>query len=192
MVSNSSKFPEAVRLPMNFDARRLQESLEILQNDYWVEHFIKNNYQGDWSVMPLTALEGRNHPILMASSVPGEGDFVPTPFLEKVSYIQKVIESFEANYLSIRMMRLGPDSEIKEHQDPDLDEKEVRLHIPIQTNPQVSFYLNQKIVKMNVGECWYLRLSDPHRVVNASDQARVHLVMDFELNDWLEDLILPK
>ena len=38
---------------------------------------------------------------------------------------------------------------------------------------------------MQAGECWYLDLGLPHRVVNAGTEARVHLVLDCEPNAWL-------
>lgn len=181
--------PEKVRLPFLFDVRELENSLQTLEKEYWVGHFVKQNYQGDWSVLPLTAQKGREHPILMASSIPGGGDYVETSYLSKTPYFKSVLTSFDTKPLSIRLMRLGPKSEIKEHRDYDLDENEVRLHIPILTNSGVHFYLNKKEVAMKAGECWYLRLSDPHQVINDSDQARVHLVMDLELNEWLRKFL---
>jgi hypothetical protein len=38
---------------------------------------------------------------------------------------------------------------------------------------------------MAPGECWYLRLSDPHRVANRGETDRVHLLIDCRVNDWL-------
>jgi hypothetical protein len=38
---------------------------------------------------------------------------------------------------------------------------------------------------MQAGSCWYLRLADPHSVVNRGVEDRVHLVIDAETNDWV-------
>src|SRR5436305_267688 len=65
----------------------------------------------------------------------------------------------------------------------------VRRHVPIVTNDRVDFRLNRERVTMREGECWYLRLSDPHSVTNAGDTDRVHLVIDAIVNEWLMDLI---
>ncbi|OEK03953.1 aspartyl beta-hydroxylase [Roseivirga sp. 4D4] len=176
---------DAIRLPFKFDPVRLKKDMIDLQKVSWIDHFVTQNYEGNWSVIPLTAQRGRDHPVLMASAVPDNDDFVPTPYLKECPYYQELLGIFETKLLSVRLMKLTAGSEIKEHRDYDLDEEDVRLHIPIQTNEDVHFYVNQKEVLMAEGECWYLRLSDPHRVMNNSEQDRIHLVMDMKLNDWL-------
>ncbi|WP_422006605.1 aspartyl/asparaginyl beta-hydroxylase domain-containing protein [Roseivirga pacifica] len=181
---------DRIKLPFQFDVERLLADLKTAEAKVdWISHFVKDNYEGDWSVIPLTAQKGRDHPILMASAIPGDKDFIPTPFLEACPYFQEVIDRFKTKYCSIRLMKLAVGSEIKEHKDFDLDLDEVRLHIPLITHADVAFYVNNDRVNMESGECWYLRLSDPHRVVNNSQIDRVHLVMDFELNDWLRELM---
>ncbi|MFC5625286.1 trp RNA-binding attenuation protein MtrB [Algoriphagus winogradskyi] len=44
------------------------------------------------------------------------------------------MESFKAEKCSVRLMKLTPGSEIKEHHDYDLDEGEVRIYLPVFTN----------------------------------------------------------
>jgi len=90
---------------------------------------------------------------------------------------------------AVRLMRLAPGSVIKEHRDSDLafEEGFVRLHVPVATSDQVDFFLNGSRVAMAAGSCWYLRLSDPHRVVNGGLSARVHLVIDGVVNDWIAE-----
>jgi len=102
-----------------------------------------------------------------------------------------LIRSFDCDVRCVRLMRLTPGSVIKEHTDFDLDAEHgmVRIHIPITTNPQVVFELNRIAVAMAPGEAWYLRLADPHRVVNGGASDRVHLVMDAVVNDWMTDLL---
>lgn len=189
MKNDIKDLPDLARLSFDFDPVRLKEELEALEKEYWVDHFVKQNYDGDWAVLPLTAQKGRDHPILMASAIPGDHEFVATPFLEKSPYIEEILGGFQTQLRSVRLMRLGPESEIKEHRDYDLDETEVRIHIPILTNSEVYFYLNSKLVPMNPGECWYMKLSNPHRVVNKSKKDRVHLVIDMEINDWVMNLM---
>ncbi|PZX51094.1 aspartyl/asparaginyl beta-hydroxylase [Algoriphagus ratkowskyi] len=86
-------------------------------------------------------------------------------------------------------MKLTAGSKIKEHQDYDLDEVEVRIHLPIFTNEKVSFFVNNLKMEMKEGECYYLRPSDPHRVINEGETDRIHLVMDLKVNDWLQELL---
>jgi hypothetical protein len=42
---------------------------------------------------------------------------------------------------------------------------------------------------MNEGEGWYLNLSLPHRVENNGTTDRVHLVIDYVVNEWMRSLI---
>ncbi len=92
---------------------------------------------------------------------------------------------------SVRLLKLTAGSNIREHRDDDLgwDAGEIRLHVPIITDPAVDFFLNGQRVVMREGECWYLDLSLPHRVQNRSEVDRIHLVIDCLLNDWLRATI---
>lgn len=178
------------KLPLHFDAKRLHADLASLEQSDWIEHFVTQNYSGSWSVLPLRALAGETHPVRMIYSDPGCKDFVPTPFLDRAPYFKEVLDAFACPLLAVRLMKLSAGSAIKEHRDHDLDYEQgvVRLHIPVVTNRKVKFYLNDSRVVMQEGECWYLRLSDPHRVVNGGKTDRVHLVIDAEVNQWLDKM----
>ncbi|MEB2781973.1 aspartyl/asparaginyl beta-hydroxylase domain-containing protein [Algoriphagus sp. C2-6-M1] len=181
---------DRIQLPFLFESLLLQSEVENLLEVEWINHFVTQNYQGNWSVIPLTAQEGVTHPIQMAAAIPGDYKFVPTQFLALCPYIQSVLECFKTEKSSVRLMKLTPGSEIKEHRDFDLDEGEVRIHIPVFTNEGVSFFVNYTKVNMKEGECWYLRLSDPHRVLNEGNTDRIHLVMDLKVNEWLNTMLL--
>ena len=90
-----------------------------------------------------------------------------------------------------RLLRLAPGAVVAEHNDPTLalhvERSVVRLTIPIETNDQVTFFLNDESVDWKPGECWYLRFSDPHRLANEGDTARIHLSVDVRPNEWLID-----
>lgn len=38
------------------------------------------------------------------------------------------------------------------------------------------------------GECWYMNFNLPHRITNAGNTDRVHLVMDIIINDAIREL----
>ena len=42
---------------------------------------------------------------------------------------------------------------------------------------------------MKPGEIWYMRLSDPHKVVNKAETERVNLTIDMIPNDWVRSMI---
>jgi quercetin dioxygenase-like cupin family protein len=93
--------------------------------------------------------------------------------------------------LPVRLMNLAAGTRIKEHTEHYLAAENgfARLHIPIVTNDRVVFRLNGTQVVLNEGECWYLRLSDPHSVENNGQSDRVHLVIDADINAWLESML---
>lgn len=179
------------RLALRFDPARLRADLSRLDASAWTEHFVRQNYDGRWSVLPLRAPEGAAHPIQRILTHPGVTAYVDTPFLADAPYLQEVLAAFACPLESVRLMRLGAGSVIKEHTDPALDVEAgtVRLHVPVVTHPDVEFVLNGTPVAMAEGECWYLRLSDPHRVANRGATDRVHLVLDVRVNDWVRALL---
>jgi aspartyl/asparaginyl beta-hydroxylase (cupin superfamily) len=88
---------------------------------------------------------------------------------------------------SARFLRLGAGANIREHRDYQLGFEDgfARIHIPVQTNRQVEFYLDGQSIEMSEGEAWYLNFNLKHRVSNGGETDRVHLVVDCLLNDWL-------
>lgn len=186
----TSSLPDRLRLAPRFDPVPLVADLATLETGEWTAHFVADNYDGDWSVLPLRAPKGAHHPILRITSVPGTENWEDTEFLAACPALRRVIDSLPAQVGAARLMRLGPGAEIKEHRDWDLspDQGMVRLHIPIVTNPEVDFRVNGERVAMAPGELWYLRLADPHRVINAGPTPRVHLVIDCAMSAGLGEL----
>ena len=182
-----ARFPDRLRLPFGFDSLRLADDTRRLSSDAWRRHFIRQNYDGDWSILPLRAAAGETHPSRMMAPPPGCVDFADTPLMKGCPYIREIISVFRAPLRSVRLMRLTPGSVIKEHVDTDLsfEDGTVRLHVPVVTNDAVDFRLNGTRVVMEAGSCWYLRLSEPHSVANRGSEDRVHLVIDAEANDWI-------
>jgi hypothetical protein len=184
------RFPDRLRLPLNFDPARLVRDLEALSSVPWTRHFVPTNYEGQWAAIPLRAPAGETHPIRMIGGLPGCNSFVDTPLLDRCPYFAEVLGAFRCSLRNVRLMRLAPGSVIKEHSDPDVGFEDglVRLHVPVLTTDQVEFFVNGSRVVMETGSCWYLRLSDPHRVANNGSTDRVHLVIDGIANDWLAEV----
>lgn len=180
--------PDRLRLPLRFDPARMAADIERLANVDWTRHFVRQNYDGDWSAIALRSPRDAKHPIMMISARPGCDDYVDTRVLAGAPYLREVLAAFACPLRSVRLMRLGPGSVIKEHTDLDLSYEDgaVRLHVPIMTNEGVAFRLNGREVAMAPGETWYLRLTDPHAVENRGITARIHLVLDAVVDAWVE------
>jgi len=182
--------PDAVQLPFQFDAARLQAELAHIMAEEYVPHFNTAYYQGDWSAVPLRSIGGRTDHIYPDPTA--RDAFADTLLLARCAYIREVLGTLHCPLHAVRYLRLKVGSVIKEHRDYELgfEDGEVRLHIPVITNPGVEFVLNQVRVVMNEGECWYLNVNQPHRVANRGATDRIHLVIDCVVNDWLRDLLL--
>lgn len=186
--------PDRVRLPFAFDAARLVDDLDRVVRGDWTAHFVKQNYDGVWDVLPLRGTAGATHPIMMIYSDPTATEFADGPLLDETPYIREVLTAFRCPLRSVRLMRLTQGSVIREHDDLDLAAElgMARIHVPITTNPQVEFLVNRVPVRMAPGEAWYLRLSDKHSVANRGTTDRVHLVIDAVVDDWLLDTLAAR
>ena len=185
-----ARFPDRLRLPLEFEPLRLAADMANFGRAAWIAHFVQQNYDGDWSVIPLRGPAGASHPVQMIYSDPSRSDYADTPMLLGSPYFRKVLAALSCPLQAVRLMRLTPGSVIKEHRDHDIayEEGTVRLHIPVTTNDGVDFRLNGRRCVMPAGSTWYLRLSDPHSVANRGTEDRVHLVIDAVVNDWLTAL----
>ena len=122
-------------------------------------------------------------------------DWLNTPELDKSPYLKSVIETFQEHttVTLVRLLKLAPNSVVKEHTDPtlglDVEKSVIRLTIPILNNDEMVFNLNKKPVNMKPGECWYLDLTKPHEVINNVNEERINLTIDMIPNKWIRDII---
>lgn len=178
-----------LRLPLNFDETGLQADLATIPLDQWLSHYERNDYVGEWGVVALRSVGGKLENI---RPFPGaQMLFEDTAVLAECPNLARAIASFQCPVAAARLLKLGPGGRILEHKDDFLAPEfgEVRLHVPVLTNPGVEFYLDNELVPLQAGETWYLNFSLPHRIDNFGATDRVHLVIDCNVNDWLSSLL---
>ena len=177
------------QLPFDFEVAALQADLERLSSHAWIRHFVPGNYSGDWSALPLRAIGGDEHNIL--TGAPDIRAFEDTPLLAASPYFRQVLASFRCPLTTVRLMRLAPGGVIKEHIDDGAGYEygQLRLHVPITTNPEVAFVVDGQRVPMAPGECWYINAAVAHSVANRGQSDRVHLLIDGIANDWADELL---
>lgn len=177
------------KLDLAFDPERLREDLARVRPEEWFAHYQRGDYmQGAWEVAALRSIGGRAD---MIYSVPN-ADYADTDLLKRCPYLREVLDCFECELLSVRLLRLEPGAVLKEHSDHGLaiELGEARLHVPIRTEPEIVFTLNGRPLAMQPGECWYANFELPHGVEHRGREWRVHLVIDCLANDWLRRQIL--
>ncbi|MCI4666661.1 MAG: aspartyl/asparaginyl beta-hydroxylase domain-containing protein [Bacteroidia bacterium] len=191
IIEPKSHLIDRVKLPFSYDVKRMREEYLAMQ----LPEFIY------YSVLQLRApahLVDTSLPFPPPADDYADGswtDWLNTPELEKSPYLKRIIEEFQAHtkVTLVRILRLEPGSEVKEHTDPTLalhiERSVIRLTIPIFRSEEVEFYLNNKPIPMKPGECWYLRLTDPHKIINSGSTERVNLTIDMIPNEWIRNII---
>ncbi len=157
------------RLPVRFDAARLQAELEALPDSTWARH--PKEFTGNASIRLISVDGGENDTM--------RGAMRPTQHLQACPYVRQVLASFGVVWSRSRFMRLDGGCSVPEHADTSYHWfNRVRLHIPVVTWPEVRFTCGDEVVHMAAGEAWVFDNWRRHSVVNLSDRRRVHLVAD--------------
>lgn len=182
--------PVFSRLDIPVPLARVQREVSQLMTRDWQPHVNRADYDGGWDVMPLRCqVQHVNaHPILQGFALhAAAGGWCDLPALEQCPSIRLLLGQLECPLLSVRLMRLHAGSSIQPHRDRGLHLGcgEARLHVPVWTNPDVHFIVAGQEMPMRAGELWYFNADEEHAVVNHSQQARTHLVMDCVANPWL-------
>ena len=182
---------DRIKLPFTFDVEKMRAEIEALSLD-------------DYTYYNVLMLRAPAHEVDLSLPEPPPADdyadgswcdWLDTPQLKKCPYLQSVIKTFSDHTTVnlVRVLRLSPGSVVQKHTDPTLGiqipKAMIRLTVPIWSGDDVKFFLNGDIVEMKEGECWYLRLTDQHKVVNAGETDRVNLTIDIIPNDWVKDLV---
>lgn len=181
--------PATLRLPLRFDPLRLQADADTFAAHEWAPHFNRHIYEGDWSGIALRALPGA--PEALFSDPYAKASFADTAAMARVRYIPEVLAAIPCELTSVRLLKLAAGSSIRRHRDYRLgpEDGEVRLHIPVRTDADVVFLLDEARVPMAEGELWFLNFNHYHSVANESRVDRIHLVIDCVVNDWLRGLL---
>ena len=175
------------KLPFSFDTRLLKQDLAHCVAAEWTRHFNQKDFIGEWTGIALRSNSGTASDIHCNPNTEGYQD---TALLAHSPYFQAVINQFDCEKEAIRLLSLNPNSHIKEHRDRGLGYEYgiFRLHIPITTDANVDFIVNQNQLIMHEGSCWYANFDLPHSVLHRGTQVRVHLVIDCKRNAWTDAL----
>jgi hypothetical protein len=176
------------RFPMRFDLARLQEEVRFLDSHRWVDHYDKDLADG-WTAVPLVSHDGTMDST-QSQFVGVWGQYKRTAICQQLPYFSEVLDAFKCPHGRIRIMKMLPGTIIRPHRDIKSEVAnyafdQVRLHIPIFTNPEVIFSVGGENLNLKPGHLYYVNFSKLHYVRNDSDKIRVHLVLDLKINDFL-------
>jgi hypothetical protein len=159
-----------IQLPLQYDADRLAKEVLAFGEECWLPH--PQRFQGN-DFLPLISVKGE------PANESFAGQMAPTPYLKECPYLVDVLASFGASLGRTRLMRLSGGAEVTPHVDVHYYWRDrMRIHVPIVTQPTVTFYCGDLSVNMAAGECWIFDTFARHRVVNDAERKRIHLVAD--------------
>ena len=122
---------EFIKLPIRFDAERLKQEADRIDESCWQPH--PGKHPGN-SALPLISYKGENNDEF-------HGTMRETPHLQKCEYMRQVVSSFGEVFGRSRLMRLAGKSEVPQHADANYHwHRNMRVHIPIVTNEKVIFH----------------------------------------------------
>ena len=118
---------------------------------------------------------------LLESDVEIQGDWGPL-VTEAEALIELIIGylGVEGIVTRIQFARMKPGASIQPHVDQSLMlVASHRVHIPLTTNPGVSFTIDDQACHFEPGEVFELNNRVTHSVVNDGDSDRIHLIVDY-------------
>ena len=179
------------RFPMRFDVERMMAELGLLENDSWLAHYDKKISNG-WTAVPLVSQDGS----LAGPDSQRAGPYSRykrTPVVEGLPYFRAILDAFDCPQGRVRLSKLLPHTIIRPHRDICAEAAsvvfdQVRLHIPIITNPHVLFMVGRQTFRLRAGRLYYVDFTRRHWVRNDGTEPRVHLILDLRMNDFIRRL----
>ena len=157
------------RLPIQFSAETLAHEVGALPASAWNRH--PDGFRGNEAVR-LVSPGGQD-------SDGWAGAMAPTEHLRACPYIMEIMAELGGVWGRSRLMGLAPGAQVPPHIDRHYYWRtHLRLHIPVVTNPAVTFTCGGETVHMAPGECWIFDSFQRHEVHNDGPSRRIHLVLD--------------
>src|ERR1700741_5126611 len=97
----------AFRFPLQLSNEKLENDLTVCLRESWKEHFNARDYSGEWSAIALRSQTGSGQDIYARVS---EAPFADTPLMEKCAYFREIVNGFQFEKETVRLLRLKPGS----------------------------------------------------------------------------------
>jgi hypothetical protein len=170
------------KLIENYDIDKIKKHIESFESEWEINTFRQNRvYFG----RPNPHLHTKTYTIQDHSLDWKFGSKIDSTLVDKQLYdiCKDIIEDLEKKFNGkagrVLLIKLLSKSEVYPHTDKgDYLSTVNRVHIPIITNSNVFYTVNNESINMKVGECWEINNFKTHSVSNKSDEDRVHLLID--------------
>jgi hypothetical protein len=181
MKTNPRK-ASTVRLLGEFDVSELSEAVASIPASVWES---ENSHKPN----KFEALDKTQHIVFrFVKSVQDHRDYYDLPlwaeWAEKIMPVmEKATRSFgykRAVYPRIMLAKMEPGGVIHPHVDagPAAGFPH-KIHVPLQTNPQVQFYVDPHYYHFEVGQAYEVNNRVTHAVKNEGETSRIHLIFEY-------------
>lgn len=184
-VSTKNINTKAIKLPFTFNAGDILEEVNTIPFHHYNES------------RSLCVNREKLYKLDLISPVragPDEDDieFPSKEILKERPKLQSILKKLSGEKVLYRVQHFKPGGVITKHRDRGcgLTSGRIRIHIPVKTNDDVHFIIDNERIHMRKGECWVLDPNYPHAVDNKGQQERIHLMIDCKLNDWWQEQLL--
>lgn len=186
------------RFPFKFDLDAMKADLAKIDDSALVDHYDVSLDRG-WRAALLVSKHGKMDGRESQRPSWDFTEFRRTTLAEQLPYFRTILDHLDQHGVQqgrVRILRLAPGAGINLHRDVGAEVgclafKQVRLHVPIITNPKVTFFVGGEKIKMEPGRFYYVNFSKKHYVRNDGDTSRFHLVLDLKVNPWLRQSFPP-
>jgi len=171
---------------LEHDPAELREEYQRVTEEYPL--FSGHRPGTAWQCLSLISAGGDAHEIRRLSKA-----YEKTEAVKFAPATERLIDSFRCEKRRVRYARLLPQHVIDWHYDAKeaLDLGFARVHIPIVTNDQVVMQLSHEERHFGLGRAWYGDFSFPHRAWNGGSEAKVHLILELVVNDFVSAFVGP-
>lgn len=171
---------------LDIDQPRLLKELERIKEFEFSKAYSSYLCGGPWKSCMLWSIGGEVGDGLV-TNYDYDKSSARTKYGEQLPYLMELIERyFNLQYLNFARLAIISNSVIIPHKDlleleqvPERLRNEHRIHIPLVTNEHCYFSEGNIVYRMRFGEVWFFDSSSMHSAASFSEEARVHLMLDF-------------
>lgn len=178
-------FDGAFRHIGTIDVQPLARAVESLGEDAWFEYVRRQERfapHRHTHTIPLLFDEDMRHSDPTAWPRFGQIEPVMRPVMDAIRSANPPVNGAEDDgyFVRIILTRLQPGAPINPHRDHrDSIVRSHRNHVAISTNKLVEFWIEGETRHLPPGEIWEINNRKKHAVRNLSNEARVHLILDY-------------
>jgi hypothetical protein len=171
------------RLSIPTNAFNMQQEVSEL-SEQCPPHLNLLQHDGKWTELSLRSPGGKMD---ITSDVFEEPVYADTLLMHECPAIKALVASLKCPVKSVKLLSLPVSAVSNSHHDNELafERGGARLYFPIFTNPDVEFFVEDDMLPMKEGECWYINAGLAHHEANKGSTDRIHLVVDCVANEWL-------